>query len=254
MPSHLAGKVALVTGGGSGIGRASALAFAREGARVVVADADADGGEETLTQVRRAGGDGLFVSADVSDAAAVAALVGRTVETYGRLDCAHNNAGIEGARAALHEYPVEAWDRVLAVNLTGLWQCMQHEIRQMLRQGRGAIVNTASVAGLIGSVSGICAYNASKHGVVGLTKTAALEYARRGIRVNAVCPGFVTTPMLDRLLGGDAVLAERFAAAQPIGRYAAPEEIAEAVVWLCSDAASYVTGLIMPVDGGYVAQ
>ena len=180
--------------------------------------------------------------------------MGRVGDAYGRLDCAHNNAGIEGARAALHEYPAEAWDRVLAVNLTGLWRCMQQEIRQMLAQGGGAIVNTASVAGLVGSVSGICAYNASKHGVVGLTQTAALEYARRGIRVNAVCPGFVVTPMLDRLLGGDAALTARFAAAQPTGRYATPEEIAAAVVWLCSDAASYVTGLAMPVDGGYLAQ
>ena len=254
MSGSLAGKIALVTGGGSGIGRASALAFAREGAQVIVADTDAAGGEETLAQIRQAGGDGLAIRADVTDAADVAALVERAVAAYGRLDCAHNNAGIEGPRAALHEYPEEAWDRVLAVNLTGVWRCMRREIRQMLAQGGGAIVNTASVAGLIGSSSGICAYNASKHGVVGLTKTAALEYARRGIRVNAVCPGLVETPMLGRLFGGDAALAERFAATQPTGRYATPEEVAAAVVWLCSDAAAYVTGLAMPIDGGYVAQ
>jgi NAD(P)-dependent dehydrogenase (short-subunit alcohol dehydrogenase family) len=251
---YVDGKVALVTGAGSGIGRASAEAFARAGARVVAADLDAASGEETVARIGAAGGEALFVRADVSVAAEVAALVGRAIDAYGRLDCAHNNAGIEGVRAALHEYPEDAWDRVLAVNLKGIWLCMQHEIGQMLRQGGGAVVNTASVAGLIGSVSGICAYNASKHGVVGLTKTAALEYAKQGIRVNAVCPGFVTTPMLERAFGGDAPLMARFAAAQPTGRYAAPEEIAAAVVWLCSDAASYVTGLAMPVDGGYVAQ
>ena len=250
----LEGKVVLVTGGASGIGRATALAAAHAGARIVVAEMDAAGGNATVEAIQAADGEALFVRADVSVASEVAALVGRAVGAYGRLDCAHNNAGVEGPRAALHEYPEEAWDRVLAINLKGIWLCMQHEIRQMLQQGRGAIVNTASVAWLIGSSSGICAYNASKHGVVGLTRTAALEYAKRGIRVNAVCPGFVATPMLDRLLGGDAAVAARFAAAQPIGRYAAPEEIAGAVVWLLSEAASYVTGLAMPIDGGYAAQ
>jgi NAD(P)-dependent dehydrogenase (short-subunit alcohol dehydrogenase family) len=254
MAGQLTGKVALVTGGGSGIGRATALAAAREGARLVVADADPAGGEETVGAVRAAGGEALFVRADVSVAAEAGALVGRTVAVYGRLDCAHNNAGVEGPRAPLHAYAEAAWDRVMAVNLKGTWLCMQHEIRQMLEQGGGAVVNTASVAGLIGSSSGICAYNASKHGIVGLTRTAALEYAKSGVRVNAVCPGLVATPMTDRLFGGDAALAARFAAALPTGRSAAPEEVAAAVVWLCSDAASYVTGVAMPVDGGYLVQ
>jgi NAD(P)-dependent dehydrogenase (short-subunit alcohol dehydrogenase family) len=251
---ELAGKVALVTGAGSGIGRASALAFARAGARVAVSDVDVARGEDTVNAIQADGGEAMFCRADVAVSGDVVALLRNTVEAFGGLDCAHNNAGIEGPRAALHDYTEEAWDRVLAVNLRGMWLCMQHEIRQMLLQGGGSIVNTASVAGLIGSASGICAYNVSKHGVVGLTRTVALEYARRGIRVNAVCPGFVTTPMLDRLLGGDDALTARFAAAQPLGRFAMPEEIAAAVVWLSSDAASYVTGLAMPVDGGYTVQ
>jgi NAD(P)-dependent dehydrogenase (short-subunit alcohol dehydrogenase family) len=254
MNDRLAGKITLVTGAGSGIGRASALAFAREGARVIVADVDIEGGEETLAQLRQAGSNGLFVRTDVTDASSVAAMITETVAAYGRLDCAHNNAGIEGPQVPLHEYPVEAWDRVLAVNLTGVWLCMQHEIGQMLRQGGGAIVNTASIQGLIGAVSGICAYNASKHAVVGLTKTAALEYAKQRIRVNAVCPGFTETPMIERLEGGDPVLAAQMAAMVPVGRYATAAEIAEAVVWLCSDAASFVTGVAIPIDGGYIAK
>ena len=254
MPGHLQGKVALVTGGGSGIGRASALAFAREGASVVVADVAVTGGNETVTLIQTAGGVATFVRADVSQASDVAALVDAAVATYGRLDCAHNNAGIEGTAALTAEYPEEDWDRVLAINLKGVWLCMKYEIPQMQRQGSGAIVNTASIAGLVGAYR-MPAYVASKHGVAGLTKTAALEYARAGIRVNAVCPGVIRTPMVERFFLSRHPRAEtRLSAAEPVGRLGTPEEVAEAVVWLCSDAASFVTGHTMAVDGGMVAQ
>src|SRR5713101_5871674 len=249
MAGWLAGKVALVTGAGSGIGRASALAFSREGAKVIVADVVVEGGEETVSMIKKTGGEALFVRADVSKATEVATLISTAVATYGRLDCAHNNAGIEGAAATTVECTEESWDHIITINLKGVWLCMKYEIPQMLKQGAGAIVNTSSGAGLIGLPrSG--AYVASKHGVVGLTKTAALEYAKAGIRVNAVCPGVIDTPMVQRI----PELIEAFTAAEPIGRLGKPEEIAEAVVWLCSDAASFVTGHAMAVDGGYVAQ
>jgi NAD(P)-dependent dehydrogenase (short-subunit alcohol dehydrogenase family) len=247
------GKVALVTGGGSGIGRATALIFAREGAKVVVADVLVEGGEETVRLIKAAGGDACFVKTDVSKAAEVEALINKAVATYGRLDCAHNNAGIEGATGRTADYKEEDWNRVILVNLTGVWLCMKYEIPQMLKQGGGAIVNTASDAGLLG-VPQMPAYVASKHGVVGLTKTAALEYAKAGIRVNAVCPGVIKTPMVERITGQRPGRAERMAAVEPVGRMGRPEEIGEAVVWLCSDAASFVTGLPMSVDGGIAAQ
>jgi len=253
MAGLVEGKIALVTGGGSGIGRATALTFAREGAKVVVADVVVDGGEETVRLIKAAGGEAVFVKADMAKAAEVEALVQKAVATYGRLDCAHNNAGIEGATGRTADYREEDWDRVISINLTGVWFCLKYEIAQMLKQGGGAIVNTASDAGLLG-VPQMPAYVASKHGVVGLTKTAALEYAKAGIRVNAVCPGVIKTPMVDRITGQRAGRAERMAAAEPVGRMGKPEEIAEAVVWLCSDAASFVTGLPMPVDGGIIAQ
>jgi NAD(P)-dependent dehydrogenase (short-subunit alcohol dehydrogenase family) len=253
MAGRINNKVALITGGGSGIGRATALAFAREGAKVVVADIVVEGGEETVRQIKAAGGEAIFVKTDVAKGAEVVALIKKTVETYGRLDCAFNNAGIEGTIALTAESSEDNWDRVIAVNLKGVWLCLKHEIPQMLKQGGGAIVNTASVAGLVGG-AGASAYVASKHGVNGLTKTAALEYAKHGIRVNAVCPGVIRTPMLERAFASNLQLMEAMAAMEPIGRMAAPEEVAEAVVWLCSDAASFVTGLPMAVDGGWVAQ
>ena len=242
-----------MTGAASGIGRAASLAFAREGARVVASDVDLPGGEETVARIKLGGGEAVFIRADVSLVAEVESLVGQTVDTYGQLDCAHNNAAIEGQRALLHEYSEEVWDRVMSVNLKGLWLCMKFEILRMLELGGGAIVNTASTAGLVGSRGRLGAYSVSKHGVVCLTRTAAREYAPQGIRVNAVCPGAIETPMAKRLLGDDVEVRESLAAAHPLGRFGTPEEVAEAVVWLCSDAASFVTGHALPVDGGYLA-
>jgi NAD(P)-dependent dehydrogenase (short-subunit alcohol dehydrogenase family) len=253
MSGCVAGKVALVTGGGSGIGRASALALAREGAKVVISDIVVAGGEETVRMVKTAGGEATFVQADVSKPADVEALVNKVVEVYGRLDCAFNNAGIEGQLQQTVECSEENWDRTIAINLKGVWLCMKYEIPVMLKQGGGAIVNTASVAGLVG-FRGLPAYVASKHGVVGLTKTAALEYAKSGIRVNAVCPGVIHTPMVERLFREQPQWGEAVQALEPVARMGKPEEVAEAVVWLCSDAASFVTGLAMAVDGGMVAQ
>jgi NAD(P)-dependent dehydrogenase (short-subunit alcohol dehydrogenase family) len=255
MAGRLEGKVALVTGGASGIGRATALTFVREGAKLVIADMNADGGQQTVHMIQENGGEATFVQVDVSSATAVEAMISTTVETYGRLDCAHNNAGIGSRpRVLLHELHEESWDRVLSINLKGVWLCMKYEITQMLKQGGGAIVNTASIMGLVGSWSRSGAYNASKHGVVGLTKTAALEYAQSGIRVNAVCPGYIRTPLIEEALTSNPEMEAQIVARHPVGRMGNPEEIAEAVVWLCSDAASFVTGHTMTVDGGYVAQ
>jgi NAD(P)-dependent dehydrogenase (short-subunit alcohol dehydrogenase family) len=253
MPGSLTGKVALVTGASSGIGRATAFAFAREGAKVVVADVAEEAGDDTVRLIKAAGGDGRFVRADMARPDDIEALIRATVSAYGRLDCAHNNAGVPGAEAKTVDYPLADWDRVIAVNLTAVFLCMKHEIAQMLTQGGGAIVNTASVAGLKG-FGRYSAYAASKHGVVGLTKSAALEYARVGIRINAVCPGYVRTGMTRPMLESRPGLEERVSAAEPVGRIGGPEEIAETVVWLCSDAASFVTGHAMPVDGGLMAR
>ena len=253
MAGLVQGKIALVTGGSSGIGRATALIFAREGAKVVVADVAVEGGEETVRLVNAAGGAAIFVKTDVSKSADGEAMVKKAVDTYGRLDCAFNNAGIEGVIQPTVDYGEAHWDRVLAINLKGVWLCMKYEIQQMLKQGSGAIVNTASVAGLIG-LPGFSAYVAAKHGVNGLTKTAALEYAKVGIRVNAVCPGAIRTPMFERGVRDNPGMEEQIVAVEPIGRMAAPAEVGEAVVWLCSDAASFVTGLPMAVDGGWIAQ
>lgn len=246
-------EVALVTGGGSGIGRATAMAFARKGAKVVVADVQADDGKATAQQIQRDGGEALFVQTDVSQPAQVEFLIETIVDSYGRLDFACNNAGIEGEAAPTADCTEENWDRVLNINLKGVWLCLKHEIRQMLKQGGGAIVNMSSVAGLVGSEN-VPAYAASKHGIVGLTRTAALEYADDGIRVNAICPGVIHTAMIERFTGGDKELQEGLAEDQPLGRMGKPQEIADVVTWLCSDSASFVTGHAMAVDGGFVAQ
>jgi NAD(P)-dependent dehydrogenase (short-subunit alcohol dehydrogenase family) len=250
-----AGRVALVTGAASGIGRASALAFARAGACVVVADLDAAGGRDTVEQIADLDREAEFVAVDVTDEAQVEALVARTIFRFGRLDYAHNTAGIGAPPAPLHESDRGAFDRVLAVNLTGVFLCLKHEARWMLEHGGGAIVNTASLAGLIGFPQNV-AYSASKHAVVGLTRTAALEYARHGIRVNAVCPAFIPTPMVERLIeqGGPHMTAERLKAMQPMGRMGTVEEVAQAVVWLCSEESSYITGHALPLDGGTTAR
>lgn len=253
MAGTLTGKVALVTGASSGIGRAAALAFAREGAKVVAADVTVEGGNETVSLIKKTGGEAIFVPTNVAKATEVEALVNAAVNAYGRLDCAYNNAGISGKSQTIVDTTEENWDRIIAINLTGVWLCMKYEIPAMLKNGGGAIVNTASDAGLIG-VKRTGAYVASKHGVVGLTKTAALEYAKSGIRVNAVCPGPIETPMLMKGADRFPQMIPKMVKAQPNGRLGKPEEIAEAAVWLCSAAASFVTGLAMPVDGGYIAQ
>ncbi|ETW96787.1 MAG: short-chain dehydrogenase [Candidatus Entotheonella factor] len=255
MAGQLQDKVALVTGGASGIGRSTALTFAREGAKLVIADMNEEGGQQTVHMITENGGDATFVQVDVTRAAEVEAMIGKAVETYGRLDCAHNNAGVGSRpRVVLHELPEESWDQVIDINLKGVWLCMKYEITQMLGQGGGAIVNTASIMGLVGSWSRSGAYNASKHGVLGLTKTAALEYAKLGIRVNAVCPGYIRTPLIDQTLSTQPDMEAEIISRHPVGRMGQPSEIAEAVVWMCSDAASFVTGHAMTVDGGYVAQ
>jgi NAD(P)-dependent dehydrogenase (short-subunit alcohol dehydrogenase family) len=255
MAGLVEGKVALITGAGSGIGRATALIFAREGARVIVNDVNADGGRETVDLIERQGGDAAFVAADVSRGADVEQLVTRCVEQYGRLDCAYNNAGIGSAGVPLHEEDDDYWDRVIATNLKGVWLCMRAELRQMLGQGGGAIVNTASVAGLIG-ITGSASYVAAKHGVVGLTRVAALENAQKGIRVNCVCPGLIRTPLVAGGIARDpsGTREQMLLASEPIGRYADPSEVGEAVVWLCSDRASFVTGTALTVDGAWTAR
>jgi len=253
MKTGLKGRVVLVTGAASGIGRASCLAFAAEGAKVVVADICMEGGEKTVAMARETGAEAVFVRCDVSTAADVETLIKTTVQAYGRVDCAHNNAGIAGPMARTADCTEQDWDEVIRVNLKGAWLCMGCEIAEMLKQHSGVIVNTASTAGLRGSRFA-SAYAASSHGIVGLTKSAALEYATDGIRINAVCPGIVDTPMIQSRIAGDAKREAQFRAASPIGRMATPDEIAQAVVWLCSAAASYLTGQAMVVDGGRTAQ
>jgi NAD(P)-dependent dehydrogenase (short-subunit alcohol dehydrogenase family) len=252
MTSDLKDKVGLVTGGTSGIGRDTAVFFAKAGAKVVVAGRRELEGRETVKMVRGAGGDGLFVQADVSKAAEVEALVQATVAKFGRLDFAFNNAGIEGQWLPIVEQSEEDWDRTIDINLKGVWLCLKYEIRQMLKQGGGgAIVNMASAAGMIG-LAGAATYCASKHGVIGLTKSAALETARSGIRVNVVCPAVVETPMADRAYD-DPEMHKFVLGLHPIGRFGKPEEIAEAVIWMCSDRASFMTGQSLVLDGGLLA-
>lgn len=246
-------KVALVTGGSSGIGKATALLFAKKGAKVAIADVSTEQGEETVREIRELGGDAIFVKCDVSDAKQVQDLIDKVVSTFGRLDYAFNNAGIEGAGGPTAECTEDNWSRVIDINLKGVWLCMKHEIQQMLKQKQGVIVNNSSIAGLIG-FQGMPAYVASKHGVIGLTKTAALDYAKEGIRVNAICPGVIRTAMVERVIAENPAAEQQFTASTPLGRLGKPEEIAEAVVWLCSEAASFVTGQAIAVDGGFIVQ
>ncbi|HQM37999.1 MAG TPA: SDR family oxidoreductase [Candidatus Bipolaricaulis anaerobius] len=253
MAGKFSGKVALVTGAAAGIGRATALAFAREGAKVVLADVLVKEGEEAAQAIREAGGEAIFVGTDVSKPAAVERAVNQAIENFGRLDVAFNNAGIEGRRAPTADCTEETWDQVISINLKGVWLCLRQEIPAMVNQGGGAIVNNASIAGLVG-FPGLPAYTASKFGVIGLTKAAALEYAKDGIRVNAICPGVIHTAMVDRLIQENPEMEAGLAAGTPLGRMGEPEEIAEVVTWLCSDAASFVTGHALAADGGYVAQ
>jgi NAD(P)-dependent dehydrogenase (short-subunit alcohol dehydrogenase family) len=251
--TELTGKIAIVTGASAGIGRAAAFALAAEGASVVVADVDIDRGEQVAREISDKGDTATFIRTDVSDDASVAALVAETVARFGGLDVAFNNAGIEGTPAPTADCSPENWQRTIAVNLTGTWQCMRHEIPQMLKRGGGSIVNMSSVAGLVGFAS-VPAYVASKHGVVGLTKTAALEYADQHIRVNAVCPGIIDTEMIERFTGGQPDAQAALLATEPVGRLGRTDEIADVVVWLCSDRSSFVTGQAIAVDGGFVAR
>lgn len=251
------GMSALVTGAGAGIGRATALRFAQEGARVIVSDVNTEGAEETLRLIHQTGAEGIFVRADVSRADDVRALIAKAVSAYGKLDCACNNAGIEGKIVPLADQTEENFDHIMAVNARGTFLCLKYEIAQMLKTGGGAIVNVASVAGLIG-FSGLSPYVASKHAINGLTKNAALEYGKRGIRVNSVCPGGIETRMLDSLAAqassGNLTAHAMMDPLHPIGRIGRPEEVAELIVWLCSRRASFITGANIPVDGGFVAQ
>lgn len=254
MPGILDGKSTLITGGGGGIGRATALAFAREGARIAVADLDANAAQDTVAMVNAIGGQAMSLSGEVTDNAAVQEMIRGVVAAYGRLDCAFNNAGIAGFQVDASgkrtaEWSEESFDRMVAVNLKGVWLCMKHELVQMQAQGSGVIVNTGSVAGLTGLPTS-SAYVAAKHGVLGLTKTASIEYAPDNIRVNAVCPGYIRTRMTEDVMRrrGDQVMAH-----VPFRRMGEPEEIAEMVAWLCSDRASYVTGACYNVDGGFMA-
>ncbi len=244
-----AGKVAFVTGAANGIGRAAALAFAHEGASVVAADVSEQGNQDTARMIEEAGGRALAVRCDVSQAGDVKAALDRAVETFGRLDFAFNNAGVEQPITATADLAEEEWDRIVGINLRGVFLCMRHEIPLMLKQGGGVIVNTSSGAGVKG-FAGQGAYCAAKHGVVGLTRAAALDYAKANIRVNAVCPGIIETPMMDRFSGGTPEGRERVIAQEPVGRMGKPEEIASAVLWLCSDAAAFMVGHAMVMDGG----
>jgi NAD(P)-dependent dehydrogenase (short-subunit alcohol dehydrogenase family) len=252
MEKRFQNKVALVTGGSSGIGSATAIALAKEGANVVIADWQEDPSCKTITQIKEAGSEGLFIRCDVSKASDVKAMKEQILSHFGRLDYAFNIAGIEGSMAPVHECTEDNWDRTININLKGVWLCMKEEILHMRSNGGGVIVNCSSVAGLTGFLN-LPAYVASKHGIVGLTKTAALENATTGIRINAVCPGVIHTAMIDRVTGGDQETEKQYTAMEPIGRMGKPEEIASAVVWLCSNEAAFVTGIALPVDGGFVA-
>jgi NAD(P)-dependent dehydrogenase (short-subunit alcohol dehydrogenase family) len=245
-------KVVIVTGGSFGIGRSTALAFAEQGAKVVIADWLTDKENETASSITRSGGEATFIKCDVSSTNDVKRMVEETVTRYGKLDAAFNNAGIEGANGITHECTEENWDKLISINLKGIWLCMKYEIPEMLKAGGGAIVNCASIAGMFG-FPGLPAYVASKHAILGLTKTASLEYAKSGIRVNAVCPGVIHTAMIDRVTKQDKEVEQQYIAMEPVGRMGNPSEVGAAVTWLCSGAASFVTGISLPVDGGFAA-
>jgi NAD(P)-dependent dehydrogenase (short-subunit alcohol dehydrogenase family) len=252
--TRFAGKVAIVTGAASGIGRASAIGFAREGASVVVADIDPIGGQETVGLIAEAGGQACFAETDVADSASVQAMVNTAISQYGRLDFAHNNAGIVGGGAPIAELDEAVWERGIGVMLTGVFLCMKYEIPHIVAQGPGgAIVNTSSGAGLIG-FPGMADYVSSKHGVIGLTRTAALELATTGVRVNAICPGTARSRMVNDWMGDDPALEKQVVDLHPIGRIAEPEEIAAAALWLCSPESSFVLGHALAIDGGYSIQ
>jgi NAD(P)-dependent dehydrogenase (short-subunit alcohol dehydrogenase family) len=251
MKKEFEGKVVQVTGGSFGIGKATAVAFAKRGAKVAIVDWVED--NEAINAIKSIGGEAVFIKCDVSNTEDVKAMIKKTISTFGRLDYAFNNAGIEGSNGITHECTEENWDKTINVNLKGIWLCMKYQIPEMLKQGKGVIINCASIAGLVG-YRGLPAYVASKHGITGLTKSAALEYAKLGIRVNVVCPGAIKTPMIDRITGNKKEVEEQFADMEPIGRLGQPEEVANCVLWLCSDEASFVTGHAMAVDGGWVAQ
>ncbi len=252
MQFNFSEKTALITGAGSGLGRATALLFAKNGANVVVSDINIDGGEETIHLIKDSGGSAVFIKCDVANDLEVNSLIENTISDFGRLDFAVNNAGIGGKILPSHKYPTDNFKTVMDINTNGVFYCMRAELEVMVKQGFGSIVNVASVAGLLGFPQNI-AYSASKHAVIGLTKTAGLEYARKGIRVNAVCPVFTLTPMVEQIFAFDPTFEQKLEASIPMKRYGKPEEVADVIVYLCSDAASFITAHAMPIDGGTVA-
>lgn len=253
MAEYFENKIAIVTGGGSGIGQTCALTFAGAGAKVVVADVQAEGGNETVALINGTGGEATFIETDVAVAKDVEALISRTVATYGGLDIAYNNAGIEPPVAKMADIVEEDWDKVISINMKSIWLCMKYEIKAMLERGGGAIVNMASVVGFLGQPE-MASYVAGKHAVLGLTRTAALEYVADNIRVNAVCPAIVDTPMVERFTKGDAEVVAALTAQYPMKRLLDPQEVADAVLWLCSDKASYLNGHSLVMDGGFSIQ
>jgi NAD(P)-dependent dehydrogenase (short-subunit alcohol dehydrogenase family) len=253
MTERLKDKIALITGGSSGIGRAAAQLFSREGAKVVIADINVEGGEETASSITDAGGEAIFVGTDVSKSTEVEALIKKIIEMYSRLDCAYNNAGIIGDITSLVDYTEETWNRVLETNLKGTWLCMKYEIQQMLEQGSGSIVNATATTGLYVGGKYRSAYSASKAGIVSLSKVAALEYAEYGLRVNVICPS-ARTPMMEQFFERNPEAEADFTAQMPMGRIFAPEEIVEGALWLCSDASSFVTGHVLAAEGGFLCR